>query len=145
MVWPHWFQIIFPSYARIFHPARTIDDEPVTWSAVSRANGRLAHPAMEWGSIVGSWHAGGQEGIWHEPPIQGSLPTNTTRALADTLRRFTQALAECRFGHWEGSGYVDLPSNELHCRCRLEMWCSSQAVSASPTQSSVPALSFPLE
>ncbi|MDJ0427646.1 hypothetical protein QNA19_17075 [Rhodococcus fascians] len=104
---------IFPSYARIFHPARSIDDEPVTWSAVARANGRIAHPAMEWGSIVGSWQASEQEGVWHDSPMQGSLPVGTTRALADTLRRFTQAPAQCWFGHWEGSGYIDVPSNEL--------------------------------
>ncbi|KAF0957223.1 hypothetical protein [Rhodococcus sp. T7] len=102
---------VFPAYARIFHPATTLDDEPVRWAAVAAANGTIAHPVMEWGSIVGSWHTSEQEGLWHDAPVTGSLPARTTRALADILRRFTSTPELCWFAHWEGSGFLTVPSN----------------------------------
>jgi hypothetical protein len=49
----------FEAYGRLFHPAyRRLGDEvetPVRWDAVAAANGRHAHPAMEWVAIGGSW------------------------------------------------------------------------------------------
>ncbi|WP_317570405.1 hypothetical protein [Rhodococcus jostii] len=56
----------FASYARIFHPAMTIDDVPVRWADVAAANGTTAHPVMEWGSLVGSWRTPEQPGAWQE-------------------------------------------------------------------------------
>ncbi|MFC9360907.1 hypothetical protein ACFTZB_30575 [Rhodococcus sp. NPDC057014] len=102
---------VFPAYARIFHPASTLDDKSVRWAAVAEANGTVAHPVMEWGSIVGSWHTSEQEGMWHDSPSRGSLPVRTARALADVLRRFTGTPDHCWFAHWEGSGYITPPSN----------------------------------
>ncbi|MDJ0394313.1 hypothetical protein QMK17_13350 [Rhodococcus sp. G-MC3] len=102
---------VFPAYARVFHPASTIDDEPVRWDTVAEANGRIQHPVMEWGSIVGSWQTPEQEGLWHDPPSEGSLPADTARALADTLRAYTQTPSKCWFAHWEGSGHIEAPSN----------------------------------
>ncbi|MGU3438448.1 hypothetical protein ACNHUS_36245 [Actinomycetes bacterium M1A6_2h] len=102
---------VFAAYARVFHPARTIDDQPVRWSTVAHANGRIAHPSMEFGSIVGSWQISEQVGVWNDPPEQGSLPAETARVLADTLRDFTASSSLCWFAHWEGSGHVEAPSN----------------------------------
>ncbi len=102
---------VFSAYARIFHPASTLDGYPVHWRTVARANHRVAHPAMEWGSIVGSWQMSEQEELWDGPPEQGSLPADIARALADTLRDFTRTPSQCWFAHWEGSGHIEAPSN----------------------------------
>ncbi|MGV9862375.1 hypothetical protein [Rhodococcus koreensis] len=102
---------VFGSDARIFHPASTIDDDPVRWADAAAANGTIAHPVMEWGSIVGGWRISGQEGLWQDAPATGSLPAATTRALADILRRFTRTRDHCWFAHWEGSGFITPPSN----------------------------------
>ncbi|MCQ4118419.1 hypothetical protein [Rhodococcus tibetensis] len=96
--------------AWIFHPANTIDDEPVLWADVAEANATIAHPVMEWGSIVGSWRTCEQEGLWHDSPATGSLPAPEARALADILRQFTRTPDSCWFAHWEGSGYITAPS-----------------------------------
>lgn len=102
---------VFAAYARIFHPATNIDDEPVRWAHVAEANGATVHSVMEWGSIAGSWRTTDQPWLWQRAPSQGSLPAQTTRDLADILRRFTQTPGNCFYAHWEGSGYVDAPSN----------------------------------
>ena len=102
---------VFPACARIFHPANTIDDQPVRWADVADANGTIAHPVMGWGSIVGDWHTREQEGLWHDSPVTGSLPARTARALADILRLFTRTPDRCWFAHWEGSGQITAPSN----------------------------------
>ncbi|MHA4848679.1 hypothetical protein L1080_003925 [Rhodococcus sp. MSC1_016] len=102
---------VFDSYARIFHPAMAIDGEPVRWTDVAVANGTTAHPAMEWGSLVGSWHTPEQPGVWQEAPEQGSLPPRTARSLVGVLRRFTQTPDTCWFAHWQGSGRITAPEN----------------------------------
>src|SRR4030081_3877277 len=69
----------FPAYARVFHPAqRLVGDRQseVRWVEVARANGRLAHSAMEWISITGSWRFlqdDSQPGIWDQAPREGTL------------------------------------------------------------------------
>jgi len=101
----------FPAYARILHPAAMADGRPVRWSEVASANGTTAHPAMEWGSIVGAWDTSSQFGVWDDEPARGSLPPATARALATILRRFTGTPEVCWFEHWEGSGHISAPSN----------------------------------
>jgi len=45
---------VFASYARIFHPAKDVDGEPVRWAEVAAANGTTtAHPVMDWGPPLG--------------------------------------------------------------------------------------------
>ena len=81
---------VFASYARIFHPAKDVDGEPVRWAEVAAANGTTtAHPVMDWGSVAGGWRTPGQPRLWHEAPEHGSLPPRTARAVAGVLRRFT--------------------------------------------------------
>jgi hypothetical protein len=62
---------VFEAYARAFHPAYQIHmpepHYPVSWKAVAEANNRIVHPAMEWGSLVGSW------GIWKVNPAFGTI------------------------------------------------------------------------
>ncbi|CAM2882596.1 Integral membrane protein [Prescottella defluvii] len=101
----------FAAYARIFHPAATAGGRSVRWAEVAAANGTTVHPVMEWGSIVGTWDAPGQPGVWDDEPSQGSLPPPTARTLTTILGRFTGTPETCWFGHWEGSGEVSAPSD----------------------------------
>lgn len=99
----------FRAYARVFHPARTGDARrEVRWSQVAAANGRVAHPAMEWASITGAFrylHSGdSQPGIWDQQPATGSLPQNIVQELAATLSGHTQTPDRCWFAIWEGYG-----------------------------------------
>src|ERR1700709_692727 len=53
----------FEGYARVFHPAGGGDGPgPVGWQDVAAANGRAAHPAMQWPSITGLHPFGEQDG-----------------------------------------------------------------------------------
>jgi hypothetical protein len=107
----------FAAFARVFHPAmrRDGDDWPsVPWSAVADANGRTAHPAMEWIGITGDWrylHGDSQPGTWDLEPAEGSLPLAEAAVLAKVLARFTSRAARCWFAVWEGSGAAAWPTD----------------------------------
>lgn len=106
---------VFAAYARVFHPAlRTTEggDEEVSWTTVAHANGRIAHPAMQWPSITGSWgflHGDGQPGLWDIPPEEGSLPVRQAARLARLLAAHTTTPERCWFAVWEGFGDLVLP------------------------------------
>jgi hypothetical protein len=95
----------FGAYARVFHPAllRAADGlREVRWQEVAAANARRAHPAMEWGSITGSWHLSRQDGLWDQEPATGSLPVRQGERLADLLALHTATPKRCCFAVWEG-------------------------------------------
>ena len=100
----------FEAYARVFHPA--MRDEggravEVRWADVARANGRVMHPAAEWGSITGSWYyqyRKSQPGRWDHPPCTGELPAAAAARLAAALTDFTGVPGRCWFAVWEGFG-----------------------------------------
>lgn len=103
--------VTFEAYARVLHPAsRGTDEETradVAWAEVAAANGRIAHPAMEWVAITGDWkfeRDAGQPGIWDVAPSIGSLPPRVAGNLAEVLAGFTATPSECWFGVWEGYG-----------------------------------------
>jgi hypothetical protein len=104
---------VFEAYARVFHPAvRYPDDElfgidsddpdeDVTWAEIAAFNGRIAHPAMEWAFITGSWEFRGgddQPGVWNDAPAQGHLPVSAGTPLAAVLARHTTTPSDCWFG-----------------------------------------------
>jgi hypothetical protein len=100
----------FAAYARVFHPAalgpwhQLVE---VRWAEVAAANGRMMHPAVEWGSITGSWkyqYNDEQPGIWTESPQTGSLSPEQARRLVAVLARHTGTPESCWFGVWEGKG-----------------------------------------
>jgi hypothetical protein len=111
---------VFEAYARVFHPAvRSSDDElfgidsddpdeDVSWAEVAAFNGRIAHPAMEWAFITGSWEFRGdddQPGVWNDAPAQGHLPVSAGAPLAAVLVRHTTTPSDCWFGvdnTWHG-------------------------------------------
>ena len=98
----------FDRYARLFHPARRDPDgELVRWSDIALANGREPHRQMQWPGITGSksfWQGATQPGLWDEPPLAGSLPTDLASALLETLSRHTSTPDRCWFAVWEGFG-----------------------------------------
>lgn len=106
----------FDAYARVFHPAGLTVGAPsveVSWAEVAAANGRLAHPAMEWVAITGDWRFlmgdGGQPGVWDAPPSLGSLPARQASTLAAVLAAFTTSPSRCWFAIWDGYGYARYP------------------------------------
>jgi hypothetical protein len=102
---------VFDAYARVFHPAeRGRGDEAVEvrWAHVAGANGRLMHPAAEWGSLTGSWQSDGQPGVWDEPPSEGTLPHALASRLADVLAGHTERSQQSCFALWEGWGVPEV-------------------------------------
>ena len=102
----------FEAYARVFHPALRHSaggPDEVRWAAVAAANGRVAHPGMEWISITGSWrflHQDNQPGIWDEAPREGSLPARQAAELATLLAEHTTTPQRCWFAVWDGFGAI---------------------------------------
>ena len=103
--------VTFAAYARVFHPAGRAsaggDRVDVSWTDVAAANGRVAHPVMEWVALTGDWRfltEGGQPGVWDDPPSIGVLPVRQAAGLADVLGRFTTTPSECWFAVWDGYG-----------------------------------------
>ncbi|MDE3069283.1 MAG: hypothetical protein KGJ43_00965, partial [Acidobacteriota bacterium] len=101
---------VFDSYVRVFHPAGRAsgDDEvDVRWAEVAAANGRVMHPAAEWGSLVGSWHLGYRNyptELFSSEPETGQLPAAVARRLVAVLSEHTARSDEACFGVWEGWG-----------------------------------------
>jgi hypothetical protein len=93
---------VFQAYARVFHPAYELG-QPVSWNAVAQANNRTAHPAMEWGSLVGSWDLQTQRGLWDRRPDTGRLPGPTATRLSRVLRQCSRADGVL-YALWNGYG-----------------------------------------
>lgn len=160
---------VFVGYARIFHPAMREADErdlplrtplesrtgvpvqtgeygvpwrEVRWCEVAQANGKVAHPAMEWTAITGSyeysWH-GMQPGLWEQVPERGSLPLRLTRRLCEILAQFTTTAERCWCAIWEGYGDLcGLAFDERLPRLAMKhrpMLLTSGALSAVPEES----------
>jgi hypothetical protein len=98
---------VFEAYARVFHPAYEIEmpepHHPVTWQVVAEANNRVAHPAMEWGSLVGSWDLRSQAGLWDRRPDVGRLPVPTAEDLSRILRQHS-GVDRVLYALWNGYG-----------------------------------------
>lgn len=100
-----------PAYVRILHPAwLEVHGTPrqVSWARVAEANGRTAHPLMQWPGITGiadinDWQHG-QAKIYDEQPARGTLPPEVARPLAEILRGHTTTPERCLFGLWDGYG-----------------------------------------
>lgn len=101
---------VFDAYARVFHPASRgsgEDEVSVRWADVAAANGRVMHPAAEWGSITGSsgyQYNSTQPGLWDTEPSTGNLPAAIAQRLAAVLSEHTDDASHGSFGIWEGWG-----------------------------------------
>jgi hypothetical protein len=95
----------FEAHARVCHPAsrdKGDDTAEVRWTEVARANGRVMHPAAEWGSITGSWEHLSQAPLWDHPPLTGELPSAVATRMAAVLAEHTGTPERCWFAVWEG-------------------------------------------
>jgi hypothetical protein len=91
----------FQAYGRVFHPAwREAPERPVLWRDVARANGRVAHRAMQWPAIAG-WAP--QPGVWDREPEAGTLPQQLVPSLIAELSQHTSTPKRCWFAACEGS------------------------------------------
>jgi hypothetical protein len=159
----------FEAYARVFHAAyEWVDDREeagqlpptkgrfspgtnravsvygreVRWVEVAHANGRVAHPVMEWASITGDYGfrwAGEQPGLWDRAPSLGTLSLHETTRLCEVLAGYTATPERCWFGIWEGYGTLpdglkELSAPRLHMRGR-EMILLGGPLSALPATS----------
>jgi hypothetical protein len=98
----------FEAYARILHPADSAD-EPVRWSAVAEACGKVAHPLMQFHTLVGvgPYEYDVDSAAWSGAvPDQGDLEPEALAALLDVLARYTAPAQRCWFGVWEGYGWL---------------------------------------
>jgi hypothetical protein len=107
---------VFEAYARVFHPAGRFAGESVVavrWAQVADANGRTMHPAVQWGSIAGSWEQSSaiQSGVWQWQPSEGQLPWEIAQRLVAILAEHTGDPATTFFGVWEGWGIPQLMSS----------------------------------
>ncbi|MGY1707908.1 hypothetical protein ACI8AC_00160 [Geodermatophilus sp. SYSU D00758] len=102
----------FEAHARVLHPAVRYagdDDVEVRWSTVAAANGRVAHPGMQWAAVTGAWDyvsADSQPPLWDAAPADGHLPEPVAVRLAAVLARHTTTPDDCFFGLWHGFGFV---------------------------------------
>ncbi len=98
---------VFEAHARVFHPAALRTETgwaDVSWSDIAAANGRVMHPAAEWGSLVGSWKVNRQPDLWDASPCEGEPPHNIAKRLAALLANHTETPNRCWFAMWEGWG-----------------------------------------
>lgn len=106
----------FEEYGRIFHPAwRNEPPAQVRWRDVAQANGRIAHRAMQWPSITGSYllvHETSQPGVWDREPAEGTLPQELAPALVSVLSEHTRTPDRCWFAVWDGFGNSALADDD---------------------------------
>jgi hypothetical protein len=89
-------------------------EKEVGWAEVARANGRVAHPEMDWVTITGDeafyYGPDSQPGTWDRAPDCGSLPIRHRQALSEILAEHTGAPDQCWFAVWEGFGALPFPT-----------------------------------
>ncbi|HEY4916495.1 MAG TPA: hypothetical protein VIH92_06280 [Solirubrobacteraceae bacterium] len=100
---------VFEAYARVFHPAARgsgTDEAAVSWAEVASANGRVMHPAAEWGSLTGSWRKerSRQPGLWDTEPATGRIPCDVAERLAAILSGHSAMPSLGFFAVWDGWG-----------------------------------------
>ncbi|WP_343577788.1 hypothetical protein [Mycobacterium sp.] len=73
----------------------------------------MAHPAMEWGSLLGTWNAASYHGKLHDQdPSQGELPAATVTELSAILKQFTSTTSVL-YALWTGYGGVEVKNAEI--------------------------------
>ncbi len=114
---------VFDAYARIFHPAIRVEPdgtaEPCAWNEVAKFNGRVVHPSMEWGSLLGTWGTNYRGVLHYQIPDRGTLTDATAKELARVLSKFTKSNSIV-YALWDGYGaevqnadVIDLPERRM--------------------------------
>jgi hypothetical protein len=98
----------FEAYARILHPAESDTGERAPWSAVAAACGKVAHPLMQFHTLVGveptEYEVDSAQ--WTgSVPDHGNLEPESLAALLNVLARHTDPLQRCWSCLWEGYGW----------------------------------------
>lgn len=98
----------YPAYARILHPPRDGDDEPVTWAAVATTTGGTVHALAQWHAVVDSPNrVKVGESRWpYSSPSTGSLDEEALSPLCDVLAAHTTTPDDCFYGLWAGWGWI---------------------------------------
>lgn len=95
----------FEAYARVFHP---IERGPVRrWSELAAANGRIAHPEMQFHMIA---HPPGETADGYDlyDGVEvGTLPSPELTVLSTLLADHTPPSTTCWFAVWEGFGQIN--------------------------------------
>jgi hypothetical protein len=98
----------FAAYVRILHPARGVQDEPVSWADIAASSGRYVHKLVQ-------FHAITRPSVWARPapppwsgaePAQGNLPADLLDILRTTLNEHTGTADACWFCLWDGYGWL---------------------------------------
>jgi len=99
----------FEAYARVLHPPRDPDQNPVRWAQVAEACGTTAHREMQWHAILGFADADelrvfndpedpdGPGWSGWDPPI-GTMDLDDLDSLCEILAAHTADPAHCFFG-----------------------------------------------
>jgi hypothetical protein len=108
----------YEEYARIFHPAKDADSNPVRWADVAEGLGKIAHREMQWHTLLGfsdpdelSGSYGPDTAVgprWsgYDPPT-GRMDLKTLDALCGILAVHTTNLSDCYFGLCTIQGWLD--------------------------------------
>jgi len=93
----------FEAYLRIFHPAITLDGEPVSWDEVAAAEGHQMHASAQWHSLPGVENSKNFIGSkWTGIPPQTGLRLEVLKPICALLKKYTGNDEFCFFGLWNG-------------------------------------------
>lgn len=105
----------FPAYVRILHPARGINNKPVSWAEVAVRSGHTMHRLVQFHAIAQPTSSASPEsdsGRGISPPDTGNLPPDLLKALCEVLAGHTGTKSSCWFCLWEGYGWLHENSPE---------------------------------
>jgi len=119
---------IFRAYSRVYHPAMVVTstndgdtESTLSWREAATKTGAVAHPCMEWNSIISVGNLSTEHNQRIEEPMVGELPERETGLLCDLLAKHTLTPSVCWFGFWTGRGFegfslstprLDLPGRD---------------------------------
>jgi hypothetical protein len=93
---------VFGAYARVLHPWRAGDGlRKIRWSDLALEAGVVLGPATQREELESFAARHGAQ-----PPRTGTLEPDELKALVDVLAPFTATPQSCRFGIWEGYGWM---------------------------------------
>lgn len=107
----------YPAYARVLHPARRSEPDPVTtwrqvdvmWRSIADWNGRTYHPLMQFGRLSLARPDSPYPPPYTQEPDTGRLSIDQSKILYSVLVRHTTTPEACWLGIWEGWGGLSGP------------------------------------
>jgi len=107
----------YPAYARVLHPARRTESDPVMtwrdvdvpWREVADWSGRTYHPLMQFGAVSTPAAGTTEPSPFDQEPSTGRLFPDECHALFSVLAERTTTPDSCWLGIWEGWGTFGYP------------------------------------